>query len=351
MLFKISIADDGEARAFVRLLREVRRSRRSAFSEGSHSNLRSQFRSYFAFCFKFRRTPLPADIDTVCAYAQFLSRSVKHGTIANYLSGLKMLHILLGYPYPFTGDPSLRLLLRGLHRLNPHVPNRAPPITPTHLLQVHAHLDHQDSLECTVFACSLFLFFTLSRVGSVLPRSAKKAKSSRSLSKSLTRDRVDLRHPDFAIVTFLHTKTIQFGQRVLQIPLLRSDTALCPVAAYKHALDLVRSSRHLAAFSYSDAGGHILPLLPRGFIDVFRRLLARAGVQDAHRFRGHSFRRGGASWAFDCGVPGELIQIMGDWKSDAYRVYLEFSLSSKVTIAQRLVSRLPAIASHSSTFT
>lgn len=324
------------------LLKEVRRSRRFAFSEGSHSNLRSQFRSYLAFCIKFRRTPLPTDLDTVCAYVQFLSRSVKHGTIVNYLSGLKMLHILLGHPYPFTGDPSLRLLLRGIHRLHPHVPDRALPITPTHLLQVYTQLDHQSSLECTVFSCGLFLFFSLSRVGSVLPKSIKMTKS-RSLHKSLTRDRVDLRHPDFAVVTFLHTKTIQFGQRVLQVPLLRSDTHLCPVAAYRHALSLLGSSRHPSAFSYLDDKGIILPLLPQRFITVFRLLLVRAGIPDVHRFRGHSFRRGGASWAFDSGVPGELIQIMGDWKSDAYKVYLEFSLNSKVTIAQRLVSRLPAL--------
>ena len=254
-----------------------------------------------------------------------------------------MLHILLGHPYLFTGDPSLRLLLRGIHRLNPHIPDRAPPITPTHLLRVHAHLDHQSSLECTVFACGLFLFFSLARVGSVLPKSLKKA-VARSLNKSLTRERVDLRHPEYAIITFLHTKTIQFGQRVLRIPLLRSDTPLCPIAAYRHSLSLLGSSCHLAAFSYQNHRGVTLPLIPHTFVTVFRSLLSRAGIPDAQRFRGHSFRRGGASWAFASGVPGELIQIMGDWKSDAYRVYLEFSLLSKVAIAQRLVRCLPASA-------
>ena len=41
-------------------------------------------------------------------------------------------------------------------------------------------------------------------------------------------------------------------------------------------------------------------------------------------------------------VNGELIQVMGDWKSDAYKVYLEFSLSSKVAIAERLIHNLPS---------
>ena len=120
----------GAARAFDALLKQSRRSQRPAFTEGSHSNLRTQFRSYFAFCVYYERQPLPADLDTVRAYAQFLSRSVQHNTILNYLSGLKMLHILLGFSYPFTGHAILRLLLRGLHRLHPYTPNRAPPINP-----------------------------------------------------------------------------------------------------------------------------------------------------------------------------------------------------------------------------
>ena len=36
------------------------------------------------------------------------------------------------------------------------------------------------------------------------------------------------------------------------------------------------------------------------------------------------------------GVPGELIQIYGDWASDAYKAYLEFSVESKLAFAQQL---------------
>lgn len=65
------------------------------------------------------------------------------------------------------------------------------------------------------------------------------------------------------------------------------------------------------------------------------------GVDNPSRFRGHSFRRGGATWAFRAGVPGELIQIYGDWASDAYKCYLEFSEDSKLIVAREMVSSLP----------
>ena len=37
-----------------------------------------------------------------------------------------------------------------------------------------------------------------------------------------------------------------------------------------------------------------------------------------------------------CGVPGEIIQLYGDWSSDAYKLYLEFSLESKLALANQL---------------
>jgi hypothetical protein len=37
---------------------------------------------------------------------------------------------------------------------------------------------------------------------------------------------------------------------------------------------------------------------------------------------GHSFRRGGASYAALAGVPDILIQRQGDWKSACYRAYI-----------------------------
>ena len=328
----------GSSSHFALLLKEVRKSQQSAFAEGTNSNLRSQFRGYFAYCIYFRRVPLPADLDTVCGYAQFLSRSVKHPTILNYLSGLKMLHIILGHPYPFTGDAILRLLLRGLHRLHPHTPDRAPPITPQILLQVFRSMDHQSSLECCVFSCGLFIFFSMSRVGSILPKSP-----STSPDKFLTKKRVNLCSPDVMVVTLLHTKTIQFGERILHIPLIRSDTPLCPVSAYQHAELLLRAPDRMPAFAFRAADSSVSPLTSKIFVDVFRSLLTRARVPLPSSYRGHSFRRGGASWAFNNGVPGELIQVIGDWKSEAYKVYLEFSMNSKIFIAQQLSAHLPTL--------
>jgi len=78
------------------------------------------------------------------------------------------------------------------------------------------------------------------------------------------------------------------------------------------------------------------PLTKHRFVTELRCVLSAAGVDDPSSFRGHSFRRGAASWAFNHGVPGELIQLQGDWTSDAYKVYLELSVESTVAVAHHI---------------
>ena len=194
----------GQPDEFARLYREMLHSRRMAYSSGTSSNLRTQFRAYLSFCVYFRRVALPADLKTIATYAQFLSRSVTPQTVRNYLSGVKFLHILLGLDYPFTESFILRLVLRGISRLNPHVPRRARPVTPNILRAIAAQVDPSSSLHLAVYACALLSFFLMARVGSVLPVSS--AVSSRLyLSASAVRL---AKHG--LLVSFRHTKTIQF---------------------------------------------------------------------------------------------------------------------------------------------
>ena len=47
-----------------------------------------------------------------------------------------------------------------------------------------------------------------------------------------------------------------------------------------------------------------------------------------------------ASWAFAAEVPSELIQFYGDWKSDAYKIYLKYSLDDKISVATKMTSHI-----------
>ena len=48
----------------------------------------------------------------------------------------------------------------------------------------------------------------------------------------------------------------------------------------------------------------------------------------------------GDSWAFTAEVPTELMQLYGDWRSDAYKKYLKFSLEDKISVANSMKTHL-----------
>jgi integrase len=61
------------------------------------------------------------------------------------------------------------------------------------------------------------------------------------------------------------------------------------------------------------------------FIGHIKHWVAEIGL-DAANYSGHSFRRGGTTAMYCAGVPENLIQIQGRWKSDAYKLYLQLGV-------------------------
>ncbi|XP_032229976.1 uncharacterized protein LOC116613531 isoform X2 [Nematostella vectensis] len=327
-----------DSSALASLQKDLRQTLQAAYSTGTYSNLKTQFKAFFLFCLYFDLTPLPADIDTVCLYVQFLSRSIAPPSIRNYLSGVKLLHLFAGYDYAFTKDFSLSLALRGVSRRIPHVPQRAPPVTPSLLLLVARTVDFQhDAHSSTLYCAFLFAFFLMARIANIVPRSIKAFNPTRDLTRGDV-----LCNEHGLIATFKHTKTIQFGQRRLHIPLLRiPGSLLCPVAAYNNMIRLVPASARKPLFLLLGHSGPFA-LTKSRFVTEFRLALCSVGVAHADSYRGHSFRRGCASWAFNHGVPGELVQLYGDWASDSYKLYLEFSNQSKLALASQLRASIQA---------
>jgi integrase len=114
-----------------------------------------------------------------------------------------------------------------------------------------------------------------------------------------------------------HTKTIQFAQRVLSIPLpVISGSVLCPVAALETHLHLNNVPPSAPLFSVQDTGSATSqPITYPQFARFLAKSVQAAG-QDPTGFSPHSFRRGGATFAFDCGIPAELINLVSLPRND-----------------------------------
>ena len=261
-----------------------------------------------------------------------MSRSFKSTqTIKNYLNGVKLLHLYTGHNCPKFNNFQISLVLKGVARMNPHTPKRVLPITPTILLQIHSLLSKNDSFEASIWCAFIFGFFLMARKSNLVP----KTEHSFDPDKHLCRNNIFFNESGL-IVVFRWSKTNQFGERIIQVPITAiPNSPLCPVQAYTNMITLVPANERSPAFVYYNKKGKLKTITHQLFTATLRKMLTRCGIQP-ESYSGHSFRRGGASWAFSKGVPGELIQIHGDWHSDAYKLYFSLPIEIKLSVTQRM---------------
>jgi hypothetical protein len=155
-------------------------------------------------------------------------------------------------------------------------------------------------------------------------------------------DVVDMTLNSFAI-QIRHSKTNQFGQRILTLPYVSSsDCRLCPVRALITHLGLSILSPASPLFNFLD-GHREVRFTHSLFVKKLKSSLLTCG-HDASQISCHSFRRGGASMAFAVGMSSTDIKLRGDWWSSAFERYLCVSTSSTYQSARALSLGMLAFA-------
>ena len=307
---------------------ELKRSRKATFSEGYRRNLATQWRSYFLFREHFKLIALPVHIDNLCLYAQFLARSFKTSdAIQNYVNGVHLLHRFTGESFPLDQMWQVKLVLKGTAKLKSHTPRQALPITPGLLLEFLPFLELDNPIDATFWSLFLTAFFCMLRKSNIVSNSKFEFVPKKQLCRSDM-----LVESDFLIVHIKWSKTIQRGERSLEIPLPSLPRSpLCPVKAFRNMCQLVSAKDFHPAFAFPEKGS-VVPVT-YAQLQSFLRYLIKKTERDPSKYSSHSFRRGGASWAFHSNVPVDLIQVQGNWGSDAYKKYLDFEFSDRARVA------------------
>ena len=218
-----------------KLHEEMLQSRRMAFAVGTHANLKVQWRAYLLFCNYYGIEPFNNSSNTLCHFAQFLSRSFKSpNSIQNYLNGVRILFLILDLNVDIFYSFELKLTLKGLRRKLQHMPKQALPITIEILTKFYELLDHTNRLDATYWCLFLFAFMLMSRKSNLVPISSKKFDKS----KQLCRGDITV-FQSCLLVHFKWTKTIQFSNRILILPLVAIPASIfCPVKAYNDMCSL-----------------------------------------------------------------------------------------------------------------
>ena len=236
------------------------------------------------------------------------------------------MHLEAGHSKPFHNSWHVYTLLKDTKRFFGASHKKKLPIT-TAILLKDGLVDLSSSLDVTFWACCLVAFFSLFR------KSNQLVKSMSSFDPSIHLCRKDaLFSVDGVSLTVRWSKPMQYKQRVQHIRLPRIPSSpLCP--AYALVLSLHRCSTPPFAplFSYLGPCGW-LPLSASLFQRKLSQCLATLQFNPAE-YSGNRFRRGGATFALECGLPVDVIKAQGDWASNSYERYSNPSWSMRKHLA------------------
>ena len=258
---------------------------------------------------------MPASSTTIARYAAFLARTLKPASVRQYLNIIRILHLENNLPNPLQDNWFVKSTLTGIERLLGTPAIRRTPVHPQLLIDLHSLLRPGNLFDTMWWAAALVMFFGLLRKSNLFPDSTSAFDPKKQFVRS------DFSQPvaEFMLVNVKYSKTNQFHTRTSQIKFLESKHVLSPIPAIHSAFAALPLPADSPAFVSSLDG---CPMTGSKFTSYFKQLVTLSG-RDATSYASHSFRRGGASWALQCGVPGEVIQLLGDWKSDCYKQYLD----------------------------
>ena len=156
--------------------------------------------------------------------------------------------------------------------------------------------------------CKIFSLFT-NNPGHVSWRAAVLCSFRGFLWKSQVRDseaalkRGDFRFYDWGMVLIVHhSKTIQFRERLLEIPIVRcADKGLCAVAWTQEHFRQLPAGQGETAFHIPTGGGSSEPLTYKIYQETLELFASMAGL-DTELLSSHSLRRGGCTFLHMCGA-------------------------------------------------
>ena len=298
-------------------------------SDNTDKTRASQIRKYLEFCAIYGVDSVYPGNEGIAFYIAHLSNTHKYSSITGYLSGVN--YYLRSHRAPDIkyNDPLVSRAIRGSRRLLGDSPIQALALLPEHLLCMYECLPI--SLGHTSFwAAALFAF-------RILLRKCHYTESDSTLKRDA------FQFYDWGMmVTITKTKTIQFKERKLVLPVCRvKNYSLCAVYWVEKHFHEVKGRPSHSAFMIPEGEG-LTPLSYTLFSDILQMLASRAGIM-AERISSHGFRSGGATYLARVGMELDVIKGRGDWKSDQVLVYLRRPLEDRLALDERVAKLLSKV--------
>ena len=293
----------------------------------------AQRQAFLQFCQDINVPPVPLTQINLGRYIAFLSRRLCFSSVRQYLNAVRLMHLNAGHKNPLQDNWYVASILKGVKRVKGDKSIQKLPITLDILSMIACKLDMSSSFDRVFWTTCIVGFYSFFRKSNLLVQNIGSFDPNRHLCAS------DVEfQSDGAVLTVRWSKVIQFRERTLRIPLPRLKHSLfCPSKALLGlCLSCPTGDSPAPLFRYLDNGLPVV-LTQAKFVSKLRQSLSELGFP-ADRYSGHSFRRGGAQFALQCGLPVELIKLQGDWNSNAYERYLQPSFNLRRKVASTMGS-------------
>ena len=266
--------------------------------------------------------------EILLSFMEFLhSNNLSPDDIANYMAALRALHILCALQTDSFKDQRIAMFLKALKIQAPLKVAMRPHIdidTLCSLITLCDTLPHSHVFKALYLLC----YFSFLRLSNILPHTTTSFHPTRQLARA---DFISA--PKGAVLLIKWSKTMQNRKQAVTIPLPDlGNSLLCPISALSNMVKLVPADSNDPLFLVPRTS-RIVPLTDSVARKHLKQISSLLQFNTSLTF--HDFRRAGAKWAFQHGVPLEHIMKHGTWKSDAVWSYLSSSTSiaSPVSLA------------------
>lgn len=297
-------------------------------SDGIASNTAKQYstgqRHYLSFCQQVGAAPCPATELLLLRFVASFNKNLRGGTIQNYLSAIRFLHVMNGMENPIPEFERLKLVVKSLKKRSGPSRQRAP-ITIPMLRAICGTLNLRVHNEVVFWAMTVTGFFGFLRVSEFT------VSGEFDPTHHLCRQDLSLAADFSSCYLLIKTSKTDPFRRGCRVVLGATGDAVCPVLAL--LLYLSRRAR-TAGPLFKFANGR--PVTRNWFCRRLKEAIGAIGLQGD--FTSHSLRIGAATTASAVGIPHATIQTLGRWSSDSYKLYLRMSDEQKRDTSRRLLS-------------
>lgn len=253
-------------------------------------------------------------------------QGLTYSSINNQVSALVGFAKHYRQPIDIRGDYELDLTLKSLKRVLGDAQRKKDELFPLELLQMYQFVDRDNYVEESVWLGVVLLYRTMLRKSHIF---------SGEFDENLLM-RSEIEFFDWGVLFKVNrSKTIQYKERIVQIPVHYGGGKLCLTTLLKDYLGKYPTTPNVPVLARQRFGSYELINYTQA-LRLFKRWGKSANIKKDIGM--HSLRRGSATLMSLAGFQLEDIKDRGDWQSTAVLKYLSYPLNRKIHIDKQIVS-------------